>query len=127
MHPNGELIQRGFDAFASGDMETINGLFSDDITWHLPGTGVLSGDYHGKEQVFGMFGRLLELTEGTFHQEIHAILADDEHVVVIVSSGQDKPRPFSGNSVFVWHVSDGKAIECWDIQADQAAAAAALA
>ena len=32
MHPNGELIQRGFDAFASGDMETINGLFSDDIT-----------------------------------------------------------------------------------------------
>jgi ketosteroid isomerase-like protein len=127
MHPNGQLIQRGFDAFARGDMETIDGLFSDDITWHLSGTSVLSGEYHGKEQVFGLFGRLLELTEGTFHQEIHAILADDEHVVVIVSSGQDKPRPFAGNSVFVWHVRDGKAIECWDIQGDQAAAAAALA
>jgi uncharacterized protein len=126
MHPNGELIRRGFDAFAAGDMNTIDGLFADDISWHAPGTGVLSGDYHGKEQVFGLFGRLLELTEGSFQQEIHAILADDDHVVVLTTSRQDKPKPFTGNQVFVWHVRDGKVVECWAIQADQAGAAAAF-
>ena len=126
MHPNGELIRVGFEAFAKGDMETISRLFADDIKWHAAGTSPLSGDYQGKDAVFAFFGKLMELTEGTFHQEIHAILADDNHVVVLTENGQDKPRPFSGQQVFVWHLRDGKAVECWDIPADQAGAAAAL-
>jgi uncharacterized protein len=127
MHPNGELIQEGFEAFAKGDMDTVSRLLDDDITWHSRGTSVLSGDYQGKEAVFGFFGRLMELTEGTFHQEIHAILADDDHVVVLLDNGQEKPRPWSDQAVIVWHLRAGKAVECWDIQADQAGAAAALA
>ena len=127
MHPNAELIQSGFEAFAKGDMDTIAGLFSDDIAWHAPGTSALSGDFHGRDEVFAFFGKLAQITEGTFHQEIHAILADDDHVVVMTDSGFDKPRHFSGRTVFVWHVRDGKAVECWAIQEDQAANAAALA
>ena len=126
MHPNGTLIREGFEAFAKGDMETIARLFDDDIVWHASGTSVLSGEFKGKAEVFGLFGKLREVTEGTFHQEIHALLADDDHVVVITSSSQDKPRPFAGESVFVWHVRDGKAVECWAVPRDQAAAAAAL-
>ncbi len=127
MHPNAELIQSGYEAFAKGDMDTIAGLFSDDIAWHAPGTSVLSGDFRGRDEVFGLFAKLLHVTEGTFHQEIHAILADDDHVVVMTDASFDKPRHFSGHAVFVWHVRDGKAVECWAIQADQAANAAALA
>ena len=126
MHPNGELIREGFEAFAKGDMDTISRVFDDDIQWHSAGTSPLSGDYGGKEAVIGYFGKVMELTEGTFHQEIHAILADDDHVVVLTDYGQDKPKPFTGNQVFVWHVRDGKAVECWGIPADQAGAAAAL-
>lgn len=127
MHPNGELIREGFEAFAKGDMDTVGRLFDDDIQWHSAGTSILSGDFRGKAEVFGLFGKLGEVTEGTFHEEIHAILADDDHVVVMTDNGQDKPRPFSGQQVFVWHVRDGKAVECWVIPTDQAAAAAALA
>jgi len=126
MHPNGELIREGFEAFAKGDMDTISRLFDDGIQWHSAGTSPLSGDYGGKEAVFGYFGKLMELTEGTFHQEIHAILADDDHVVVVTDYGHDKPKPFTGHQVLVWHVRDGKAVECWAIPADQAGAAAAL-
>ena len=127
MHPNGELIQSGFEAFAKGDMETVGALFDDDIKWHAPGTSALSGDFRGKAEVFGFFAKLQELTQGTFRQEIHAVLADDDHVVVLAEGSQDKPRPYTGQQVFVWHVRDGKAVECWGIQADQAASAAALA
>ncbi len=107
-------------------MDTISRVFDDNIEWHSAGTSPLSGDYRGKEAVIGYFGKLMELTEGTFHQEIHAILADDDHVVVVTDYGHDKPKSFTGHSVFVWHVRDGKAAECWALPADQAAAAAAL-
>ena len=127
MHPDGELIREGYEAFAKGDMDTISRLFDDDIQWHAAGVGPLSGDYNGKEAVFGFFGELMERTENSFHQEIHAILADDDHVVVLTDYGHDKPKPFSGHSVFVWHVRDGKVVECWDVPADQAGAAAAFA
>ena len=127
MHPNGELIREGYEAFAKGDMDTIPRLFDDDIQWHAAGVGPLSGDYKGKEAVFGFFGDLMERTESSFHQEIHAILADDDHVVVLTDYGHDKPKPFSGHSVFVWHLRDGKVVECWDVPADQAGAAAAFA
>ena len=126
MHPDGELIREGFEAFAKGDMDTVSRVFDDDIKWHAAGTGALSGDFQGKEAVFAFFGKLMELTEGTFHQEIHAILADDDHVVVLTDYGHDKPKPFNDQAVFLWHVRDGNAVECWDISVDQAGAAAAL-
>jgi ketosteroid isomerase-like protein len=126
MHPNGELIREGFEAFANGDLDTLSRLFDDDIKWHAMGTSDLSGEYEGKGEVFAFFGRLLQMTEGTYHQDVHAILADDDHVVVLTDYGQDKPKPFSGQQVFVWHVRDGKAAECWGIPNDQAAAAAAI-
>jgi uncharacterized protein len=127
MHPNGELIQAGFEAFDKGDMETVSRLFDDDISWHSSGTSVLSGEFAGKEAVFGLFAKLQEVTEGTFHQDIHAILADDDHVVVMTNYSHEKPRPYSGQQVFVWHVRDGKAADCWVIPVDQVAASAALA
>ena len=77
MHPNGELIREGYEAFAKGDMDTISRLFDDDIQWHAAGVGPLSGDYSGKAAVFGFFGDFIERTDYFFHQEIHAILADE--------------------------------------------------
>jgi ketosteroid isomerase-like protein len=126
MHPNAELIQAGFDAFASADLETIDRLLADDIVWHSAGTSVLAGEFEGKEAVLGLFGRVLEVTGGTFRQDVHAILADDEHVVALVTVRWDQPVAFTGEEVFVWHVRDGKGAECWAVPVDQAAAHAAL-
>jgi ketosteroid isomerase-like protein len=64
LHPNGELIREGFEAFAKGDMDTVSRLFDDDIKWHAAGTSALSGDFQGKEAVFAFFGKLMELTRG---------------------------------------------------------------
>ena len=126
MHANAELISRGYDAFAAGDLNAVAELFADDIVWTHTGDHVLAGEYHGKDAVFAYFGRLLELTNFTFRQTVHAILADDEHVVVLTDSAWDSPREFNGHDVFVWHVRDGKATHCWTIASDQAASNAAL-
>ncbi len=65
-HPNIELTRRGYEAFAKGDLATLSELIAGDVTWHVLGVGLLSGTYHGRDEVFTFFGRLAEETAGTF-------------------------------------------------------------
>ncbi len=125
-HPNVELMRKGYEAFSRGDMKTVGGIFSEDIVWHSPGDNPLAGDFKGTDQVFGLLAKLLELTEGTFHQEIHDMLANDEHVVVLVDDGWQRPKLYMGRSVHTWHVRGGKATEFWIFSEDQAAADASF-
>lgn len=79
------LLRKGFEAFANGDMDTLQQLFTDDIVWHTAGDNILSGDYKGQE-VFAMFGKVFEETNGTLHQDIHDIATSDEHAVAMVNA-----------------------------------------
>jgi uncharacterized protein len=84
-HPNIEHARRGYAAFGSGDLATLSELIADDAVWHARGVGPLSGDYRGRDQVFGFFGRLAEETGGTFRLDVHDILANDEHTAVLAT------------------------------------------
>ena len=44
-HPNEDLIRQGYDAFSSGDMDTLRELFHPDIVWHASGRSQLAGDH----------------------------------------------------------------------------------
>jgi len=113
-HPNEELVRRGYQAFATGDMATLNELFADDIVWHAPGRNQLAGTYRGKEEVFATFQKVAELSGGTFKLDIHAVLADDEHVVVLArATGEREGKTLDDNSVQVFHIKDGQVTEQW--------------
>lgn len=112
-HPNATLVRRGFEAFASGDMATMGELFADDATWHAAGRSMLSGDYRGKEAIFGNFARFGQEVE-SFDQELHAVLADDDHAVALVNSTLTRGgRTATMNQIFVFHVSGGRVTEAW--------------
>ena len=64
---------------ADGDVAGISATMADDVVWHAQ-TGHLSGDYEGKEAVLGYLGQIMAETGGTFSNEIHDMLANDEHV-----------------------------------------------
>ena len=119
-HPNVELLRKGYQAYSSGDMDTINELFSDEVEWHVAGRSQLAGNYRGKEEVFGFFGKLMELSGGTSRIEVHDVLANDEHGVVLVTvSGSRQGRDFTGIDVHTFHIRDGKVVEFWDSPLDQ--------
>jgi len=119
-HPNVELLRKGYAAYNSGDMATINELFADDIEWHVPGRSELAGDYHGKDEVFSFFGKLMERSGGTSRVEVHDVLANDDHgVVLVTASGSRNGRDFTGNSVHTFHIRDGKTVEFWEAPLDQ--------
>jgi ketosteroid isomerase-like protein len=113
-HPNEELLRKGYDAFGKGDMDTIRELFAPDIVWHAPGRNPLSGDYRGVDEVLQQFGKVFEMTGGSFNLEIHDIIANDEHAAVLVrAKGERDGKKLDDQSVQVWHIKDGKATEQW--------------
>jgi uncharacterized protein len=119
-HPNLDLMRRGYAAYTSGDLQTIEQLFADDVVWHVSGRSPISGDYTGKAEVFGFFGRLQELSGGTSRVEVHDLLADDDHGVAIVTqSATRNGRSYEGRVTHVLHLRDGKVTEFWDAYVDQ--------
>jgi uncharacterized protein len=121
-HPNEDLLRRGYAAFGAGDLDTVMQLFAEDISWHIGGSSQVAGDYHGHQEVIGFFGRLIELTGGTFHLDIHDILANDEHGTALVTAHGDRDgRAYSVREVNIWHLSGGKATEFWAFAEDQQA------
>ena len=119
-HPDLETSRRGYTAFAEGDMATVGEVLSDDIVWHSPGDNILSGTHKGKEEVFGLFAKVFEKSEGTFKNEIHDMLANDDHVVALINQSATRgDTTLEGRSVHVLHVDDGKLTEFWAINDNQ--------
>jgi len=82
-HPNVTRIKDAYAAFAKGDFAVLEDFFAEDVVWHDGGRNQISGEYRGREAVFGLFGKLMELTDGSFRADLHAVLADDEHGVAL--------------------------------------------
>jgi ketosteroid isomerase-like protein len=117
-HPNADLVREGFEAFNTGDMATLNQLIADDAVWHTPGRHPLAGDFKGKEAILGSFAQLAQ-TVDSFEQEIHAVLADDEHTVVLANATVTRGgKTVTGQQVGVFHIVDGKATEVWFASTD---------
>jgi ketosteroid isomerase-like protein len=118
-HPNVARIRDGYAAFAKGDFAVLNDLFAEDLLWHDAGRNQLSGEYRGREAVFGLFGKIMEVTEGSFRTDLHAVLADDEHAVaLVVITASRGGRSIEVNEAHVFHMRDGKAVEFWNAATD---------
>ena len=111
-HPNVAMMRTGYEAFAKGDLDTLRELFADDVVWHSTGNNILSGDYKGHDEVFAYFGRLVQETNGTLRNDVHHILADDEHASVLVTAHAERNgKRLDEPVVHVFTLRDGKVTE----------------
>ena len=96
-------------------------VFDEDIVWHSGGRNLAyTGDYKGHQQVQEIFGRIFELSGGTYRIEIHDILANDAHTVALVRATADRAsKSLDEQSCHVWHMKNGKATEFWFLGYDQ--------
>ena len=117
---NIDLIRRGYDAFARGDVQAALAAFDPDIFWHVPGRGPLSRDYRGHAEVLGFFGHFTELSSGTFRIQIDDILAHGDRVVVLCTESATRgSHSWSSPQVHLWTVREGRATVFWQFQGDQ--------
>ena len=114
-HPNAELLRRGHEAFASGDVAALADIIAEDTVWSWPGRSQIFGVYRGREAVFAAFARLPELTEGTFRiEEDHDFLGTDEHAVALFRvTGIRGGKTLRANVCEVVHVRNGQIVEEW--------------
>ena len=123
-HPNADFVRTGYNAFIAGDMEWLNEHFDDTIVWHEPGNNQLSGDYHGRDEVFAHFAKQVGIAVPEF--DIHDVVANDDHAVALVTVTATKPEggeTFVNQYVHIFHVSSGdepRVLESWVMNGDQA-------
>ncbi len=79
---NVAIMRRGYEAFNTGDLETLTEVFDEGMVWHLPGRSSFANDYHGRDATLAYFAQLAEKTGGTFKAELQHLLADDDERVV---------------------------------------------
>ena len=117
---NRSLIESAYRAFASGDIPKAMAAMSDDVLWHVPGRGPISGDYRGHQEVLGFFQHFMELSSGTFQIRVDDVLAKGDRVIALVTeSAERKGRKWSSPQVHAWTVKGGKATAFWQFQGDQ--------
>ena len=111
---NLEIVGRGYEAFARGDMEALFTLFDDDIEWISPGPPELptAGMRRGKQQVAEFFQAIDDVFE-IQRFEPDAFVADGDRVVVL---GSDTSRVKATGKVLdaewahVFTIRDGKIV-----------------
>jgi ketosteroid isomerase-like protein len=117
---NVDILRRAYEAFAAGDVPTVLGLFSPDITWHVPGRSPLSGDYNGHDDVLGFFAKSMELSGGTVRVDVDDLIASGDTVVALTTvSASRNGQSWASPEVHLWHVRDGKAVAFHEFQGDQ--------
>ncbi|MFG2640828.1 nuclear transport factor 2 family protein [Streptomyces sp. NPDC048370] len=83
-HPDAAVVRKGYEAFVKGDMDTVASLMTGDCTHHSPGESQMSGHFKGRDNILAHFGKLMELTDGTFRVELEGLYPDGRgHVMAV--------------------------------------------
>jgi ketosteroid isomerase-like protein len=107
---NVAIMQRAYDAFNTGDIDTLVELFDESVVWHLPGRSAMANDYQGRDATLGYFGQIGQETGGTFRAELQHLLADDDDRVVGVqrSTGDRDGKHLDVGNAIVFQLKDGR-------------------
>ena len=122
-HPNVAVVREGFQAFERGDMGWMDQHLADDVVWHVGGNSKWAGAYEGRARVLEYFGRQAQAMTGPPTSDIHGIVGDDDHVVVLGTASASAADGSGAEWKFtqIFHIRDGKATEVWGMAENDAA------
>jgi uncharacterized protein len=118
-HPNAELIRESFSALERGDSKWLEDHLADDVVWHVGGNSRAAGQYQGKDAAMGFF---TAGTGGSNSVDVHDVLANDDHTVVLGTAHLVAPDGDRVDYRFVnvFHVQEGKVTEVWGMSENDA-------
>ncbi|HXQ60433.1 MAG TPA: nuclear transport factor 2 family protein [Acidimicrobiales bacterium] len=120
-HPNVQRIRDAYAAFTAGDLTAGLKDLAPDGVFHFNGTGPLSGDHKGIDEITAALVGLFELTAGTQKLEINGVYADDRHGVVMVHETASRPdgATLDVDEVHVLAIDyEGRITDLWDLPSD---------
>ena len=78
-----ETVRRGYQAFGEGDMEHFRAIYTPDVVQRMPGNNQMSGEHEGVDNVLGLYGKLFEMSGGTFSVELTSVRTQGDKVVSV--------------------------------------------
>jgi uncharacterized protein len=121
---NTQTVEQYFHSLAAGNFELLGSLLADDIVWHQPGRGSLSGTHTGKAAVFSLFGKFMEISEGSFKIDgVSSVMENGALVTATVefSAAKKNGAKIAMGGVDLMKVENGKIKEVHLFSGDQAA------
>jgi ketosteroid isomerase-like protein len=114
-HPNVTLVKEGFEAFQRGDTAWMDQHLADDVVWHVGG--------NSKQKVLEYFASQAQATDGPPSVDVHDILGNDDHVVVLGTASASAADGSSAEWKYtqIFHIRDGKTTEVWGMAENDAA------
>ena len=121
-HPNEDVVRQGYKAFSEGDMDTLRSLFAPDAVHVATGSSQVAGEYNGVDAVLGYYGKLFELSDGTFRAELENVKVEGDDTVVAThrDKGQRGDKTLDQDEDLTFTISDGKITRLVEKHSDQA-------
>ena len=111
MGENSDIVKERWGDFANGDLDGAVSNTDENAEIRIPETLPWGGTYTGPEGFKEMIGKFLSSFESVDPRPTAFLEADDGETVVVVVEGGGKTKSgneFSGRSVWLYKVSDGK-------------------
>jgi ketosteroid isomerase-like protein len=109
-------------AIQTGNNERFASLINPDIKWEQPGQNTISGTKHSAAEVFGMVGKMFELSDNTLIlKEIKSVTVNGNDVACVLRWQANKANglKLDVENVDVYSVADGQIISAKIFTADQ--------
>jgi ketosteroid isomerase-like protein len=117
--PNQLLVRRGFEAFTTGDIETLVEIIADDAVQIMPGNNIIAGEHKGRDAILALYGRLFEETAGTLNVILEGTYAAGNNVVAIYrGTATRNGRSLDQRNALVFEIQHGQAVRLTDMPDD---------
>jgi hypothetical protein len=121
-HPNQDLIDQFFAAYAARDLERLRTILAEDATWTFPGHHLLSGTHIGVEAIVAFFdamGTALGPAQPTVERLVTGI--GEQHVVECQQIRTSRPSAPNLDQplAVLWTFAAGKIAAGQHLVADQ--------
>lgn len=105
---NAALVKRGYEAFAAGDVPTLQTLYDADAVFYSVPTQMDEGAHIGRDAIFHFFGRLFNESKGTFKASPTAITAAGDRVFVLQEvTGERNGLSLNETTVMLFTIDGG--------------------
>ena len=121
-HPLEATIREAYAAFGRGDVDGYLRPCTEDFEFHVPGGGGIGGIYVGKGGLHDLARKAMQITGGSFHEEVEDVLANEQHAVVLARhrfNRDGSSRDY--RTAHVYEIRDGKLAQCFEQPRDPAA------
>jgi ketosteroid isomerase-like protein len=119
-HPNIATFRSIYEAFSTGDLDTLATFFDEDVVWNTPGQHPLAGTHKGREATFASFAEEFERSGGTYSVDVRDVLADDNRIVALLHATATRAgKRLDQDYAIIFEMREGKVYAAWEVWKDQ--------